>query len=198
MTKIDFNLEQSLQELEGVDWGEPTYESSLVIECHRLHRLPLKEFNAENLRRMISQQIGLKYLVPLALRELNERPYAEGDLYEGALLQALLRVEAAFWKTRSDLAAALLAMLNNLSPQLDLMASFERNGMLKVLNKSGPAFLARCGIPGASSINYGKPEKNENLTDEDMAVWAAKLFPQHDAEKASMTVRHDTTKHLSH
>ena len=198
MTKIDFNLEQSLQELEGVDWGEPTYESSLVIECHRLHRLPLTEFNAENLRRMIGQQIGLTYLVPLALRELHERPYAEGDLYEGAVLNAVLNVEAAFWKERPDLAMELLTLVNNLSQQLDLMASFERNGMLKVLNKSGPAFLARCGIPGASLINYGKPEKNENLTDEDMAVWAAKLFPQHVAKKESMTVRHDTTKPLSH
>lgn len=196
MTKTDFNIEQSLQELEGVDWGEPTYDSSLVIECHRLHRLPLKEFNAENLRRMIGQQIGLTYLVPLALRELHKRPYAEGDLYEGALLNAVLDVEAAFWKERPDLALELLILVNNLSMQLDLMASFERNGVLKVLCKVGPAFLARCGIPGASLINYGKPEKNEDLTDEDMAAWAAKLFPQLDAEKASMTVRQDTTKPL--
>jgi CDI immunity proteins len=175
MKEIDFDLGRSLQDLEGVDWGEPNYESSLVIECHRLRRLPLKDFKVENLQRMIRQQIGLPFLVPLALRELRERPHADGDLYEGALLNAVLHIEAAFWNTKPDLASELLALLNNLSPQFDHLASFERNGVLKVLDESGSVFLARCGISGASLVCYGKPKKNEEMTDDDMTAWAAKL-----------------------
>ena len=186
MKEIDFDLGRSLQDLEGLDWGEPNYESSLVIECHRLRRLPLNEFNVENLQRMICQQIGLPFLVPLALRELNERPQADGGLYEGALLNAVLRIEAAFWKTKPDLAAELLALLNNLSPQLDCMASFERNGVLKVLDELGSVFLARWGNPGASLVSYGKPKKNEEMTDDDMTAWAEKLFPQMHTEKTTL------------
>lgn len=159
MMKIDFDMGRSLQELEGVDWGEPNYESSLVIECHRLRRVPLKEFDVENLQRMIGQQIGLKYLVPLALRELHQRPHAEGDLYEGALLHAVLSIDADFWETRPDLAGDLLTLVNNLSYQIDRMTSFEKNGVLKVLNETGPVFLRRCGIAGASLVDYGKPQK---------------------------------------
>lgn len=178
MTKIDFNIEQSLQELEGVDWGEPTYDSSLVIECYRLHRTALRDFKVRDLQRMIGQQMCLPYLVPLALRELHERPNADADLYEGALLNAILSVEEAFWKSRPDLAKDLLELLNNLSCLLGQMALFERNGVLEVLDEQGHVFLARCGISGASLLNYGKPESNQKLSDDDVAAWAAKLCRQ--------------------
>lgn len=35
---------KTLQELEGLDWGEPNYGSHLVTEAHRLWRIPLKQF----------------------------------------------------------------------------------------------------------------------------------------------------------
>lgn len=175
MTKIDFDISRSLQELEGVDLGEPTYESSLVIDSHRLHRTALRDFTVRDLQRMISQQMCLHYLVPLALRELHERPHADADLYDGALLKTVLSVEQAFWKTRPELAADLLDLLNKLSCLLGKIASFERNGVLEVLEEQGHVFLARCGIPDASLTSYGQPEKNQNLTDDDLAAWAAKL-----------------------
>lgn len=183
MTKIDFDLDRSLQELEGVDWGEPDYPSSLVIECHRLHRTALRDFEVKDIQRMIGQQMCLPYLVPLALRKLHERPHAEGDLYEGALLNAVLSIEAAFWKARPDLAADILKLLNNLSYRLNQMASFERNGVLAVLDEQGHVFLARCGIASASLVDYGKPEKNAEWTDDDFTALAAKLGGHLDAEE---------------
>lgn len=185
MAKIDFDLNRSLQELEGVDWGEPTYDSSLVIECHRLHRLPLKEFEAEHLRRMIGQNMCLPYLMPLALRELHERPHASGDLYEGALLNAVLSVEAAFWQARPDLASDLLTLINGLSDQLSQMASFERNGVLQALDEQGKVFLARCGISGAGRADHGRPVKDAELTDDDLAALAAKFSLQLDGDDGS-------------
>jgi hypothetical protein len=38
---MPFDRNKSLQQLEGEDWGEPTYDSHLVTGCHRLHRVPL-------------------------------------------------------------------------------------------------------------------------------------------------------------
>ncbi len=170
MKEIDFDLSRSPQELEGVDWGEPTYESSLVIECHRLHRTALRDFTVRDIQRMIGQQMCLPYVVPLALRELHERPHADADLYDGALLNAILTVEEAFWKARPDLAADLLDLLNNLSCLLGQIASFERSAVLEMLDEQGHVFLARCGIPGASLVNYGHPEKNQNQTDDELAA----------------------------
>jgi hypothetical protein len=100
---MSFDRKKSLQQLEGTDWGEPTYNSNLVTECHRLRRVPLCQLTAENLRIMIGQQIGLPYLLPLAFELLHHDPFTAGDLYEGDLLAMVLRIDAAFWREHSEL-----------------------------------------------------------------------------------------------
>lgn len=77
---------KTLDQLEGVVWGEPTYDSYLVTTCHRLRTKPIDEFSVEDLRIMIGQQIGLPHLVPLAVAALERDPLAEGDYYPGDLL----------------------------------------------------------------------------------------------------------------
>jgi len=93
-----FDRNKSLQQLDGQDWGEPTYGSHLVTECHRLRRVPLREFTVEDLRIMIGQHIGVEYLMPLALEHLHADPLAEGAYYPGDLLAAVLRASRQFWQ----------------------------------------------------------------------------------------------------
>jgi hypothetical protein len=102
-TRMQFDRSKSLQELEGHDWGDPTFDSHLVTECHRLHRVPLCDFTLEDLRITIGQNIGLEYLVPLAIEKLRENPLAEGVCYPGDLLSNVLRADAAFWREHPDL-----------------------------------------------------------------------------------------------
>ena len=105
-----FDRSKSIQQLEGDDWDEPTFHAHLVRECHRLRRVPLCDFTAENLRIMIGQNIGLEYLVPLALERLQAEPYAEGDLYPGDLLVNVLRSDMEFWQRRPELRQQLVAI----------------------------------------------------------------------------------------
>lgn len=91
-------LDLTLTELEGQDWGQPTFRSHLVTECHRLRKKRLGEFAIEDLRIMIGQNIGLKYLVPIAIKHLQSQPLAEGDFYPGDLLCNVLRIEPIYWK----------------------------------------------------------------------------------------------------
>ncbi|HEV8053139.1 MAG TPA: contact-dependent growth inhibition system immunity protein [Parachlamydiaceae bacterium] len=88
---------KSLQELERITWEKPEYPSHLVATCHYLHSLPLKQWNIENFRMMIGQNIGLKFLIPLALNYLHKNPFAAGDMYPGDLLVNLLRADPDFW-----------------------------------------------------------------------------------------------------
>src|SRR4051812_23954420 len=101
----DFDRSKTLQQLEGSDWRDPTYGSHLVAECHRLRRVPLREFTVEKLRIMIGQQIGLQYLIPVALELLRDDPFTAGDLYDGDLLAAVLRADSRFWIASPDLRA---------------------------------------------------------------------------------------------
>ena len=119
--KFNFDLNKTLQELEDSDWGEPTFDSSLVVNCHRLRRVPLKDFSVGNLRLMIGQQISLDYLIPLALERLADDPFVEGDYYEGDLLKNVLRVSKAFWEQHSDLHQQLIGILKEASQQINAL-----------------------------------------------------------------------------
>ena len=91
--------EKTIEQLENAYWGEPDDESYLVTTCHRLRQKPLKDFEVEDLRIMIGQDIGLQYLIPLALEVLKHNVLAEGDLYEGDLLKAVLSCEVTYWES---------------------------------------------------------------------------------------------------
>ena len=104
-----FDRNKSLQQLDGHDWGKPTFDSHLVTECHRLHRVPLREFTVEDLRIMIGQHIGMEYLVPIAIEQLRANPLTEGVHYPGDLLTVVLQAGGQFWqqhpKLRDEVAA---------------------------------------------------------------------------------------------
>lgn len=102
--KLENNWRQkSLENLEKSNWGYSDFDSHLVATCHKLRRKPLDEFTIEDLRIMIGQNIGLKFLIPLALEELYKNILAEGDLYEGDLLQAVLNSETEFWQANKTM-----------------------------------------------------------------------------------------------
>ena len=91
------NLNRTLTALEDKDWGPPTDGSHVVTECHRLRHVLLKDLAIEDLRLLIGQEIGLPFLVPLALERLNDDPWAQGHMYPGDLLNAVVTVPANFW-----------------------------------------------------------------------------------------------------
>lgn len=46
---------------------------------------------------MIGQEIGLNYLIPLAIEQLAQNIFAEGDMYEGDLLTNVLDIDTEYW-----------------------------------------------------------------------------------------------------
>jgi hypothetical protein len=118
-TKFEANWRfKTLEALEKSYWGEPTYDSHLVTTCHALRKKPLKDFTTEDLRIMIGQDIGLKYLVPLALETLEQNILADGDLYDGDLLQAVLSSDKEYWIAEPDNWKQMLELYNANLPLL--------------------------------------------------------------------------------
>lgn len=107
---------QSLQELEGQNWGEPPFSSHLVRACYALRRKPLRDLTIEDLRIMIGQNIDLNYLMPMAIGQLQRDPLAAGDFYPGDLLQSVLRVPADFWQMHPDLRRAVVRIVKQFKP----------------------------------------------------------------------------------
>ena len=121
---------RTLDELDPPPWGEPTFDSHLVRTCHALRRKPLREFSVEDLRIMIGQRIGLRWLIPLALEVLEAEPLAEGDFYPGDLLAAVLGVGPDLWSSEPVWRSRTVAVLDRL-PEVpkelnDAVAVFRR------------------------------------------------------------------------
>ena len=93
----------SLQELEADDWGEPTTDSRVVMRAYRLRRIPLRQLSVDDLRLLIGQNIGMDYVVPVALDHLKDDPFISGLYYPGDLLEIVLSISPEFWPTHPNL-----------------------------------------------------------------------------------------------
>ena len=100
----------TLEELEGEGWPESDFPTHLVQECQRLRKLQLRLFTVENLRIMLGQNLGSRYLVPVALEHLEAEPLVEGDFYPGDLLCNVLSLPGSFWAENPELRARAAAV----------------------------------------------------------------------------------------
>ena len=95
--------QQSLETLENHYWGDSaTAPTGLVKRCIELSRVSVDNFTLGNLRIMIGQKFGLQYLIPLAIEKLEDNIFIEAELYEGDLLENVLRVDTSFWNDNED------------------------------------------------------------------------------------------------
>lgn len=62
---------------------------------------------------MIGQEIGLYFLMPLAIETLTDNLFAEGDYYEGDLLKSVLDVDTKFWDDNKDYWQQLNELIKN-------------------------------------------------------------------------------------
>lgn len=96
-------LNQTLEILEKNVWTpSESGDSYLIRTCSMLRKKKLKDFTTEDLRIMIGQQIGLEYLMPIALEILLKGSKAKGDFFESDLLKSVLEVGKEFWDKNKD------------------------------------------------------------------------------------------------
>jgi hypothetical protein len=97
------NRYRCLEELEGIRWSIPAGETRLMATVRELRRKPIGELTVEDMRVLIRQDVSLAHLLPLAVEVLRADPLAEGDLYEGDLLAAVLTRDAGVWSDSPEL-----------------------------------------------------------------------------------------------
>lgn len=94
---------KTLEEHEGIAWEPSVIQSYIAKICFVLRRKPLRDLTNEELRVGLGQQVGVTYLVPLAIKRLEADPLLEARLYGGDLLQSLLDVPFDYWLRHPDL-----------------------------------------------------------------------------------------------
>lgn len=98
MKEFEKHNAKSIEQLEGDYWPEVGTEvSGLIRRCHAYRKVPITALSNEQLRTLISQNIGTEFIISIILERLEENPLAEGDLYEGDLLVATARIAKETW-----------------------------------------------------------------------------------------------------
>ncbi|MEV6834008.1 contact-dependent growth inhibition system immunity protein [Streptomyces sp. NPDC051133] len=109
------HLGRTLDELDPPRWTPPAGDATpLVRKVHALRRVPLGELGPADLRTLVSQQVALPYVLPLAVRLLLQEPLLDAYFYEGDLLLAVVGAPAAAWAPLPDLAARLRTVITAL------------------------------------------------------------------------------------
>jgi len=111
---------KTLEELEGLDWGEPIFDLPIYHQIYGLRKKPLKSLTTGELRLLIGQQVGLPFLVPKALLLLEENPLINTQYYEGDLLENVLLANGKFLLEHEDFVPRTRAVAENALSKLPL------------------------------------------------------------------------------
>jgi len=88
MKTLENNWKQkSIENPEKEFWGQPpTNSTSLVEKVHRQRTIQIEKLKPKDIRLLIGQNVGLKYLIPVALDILQDELFIDAEFYEGDLL----------------------------------------------------------------------------------------------------------------
>ena len=89
---------KSIKKLEKDIWKNPSeFPTDLIEKCYHYRKISIAELTNEQLRLLISQKIGIEYLIGIALEKLKRNILTECDFYEGDLLVAVSNLPTEFW-----------------------------------------------------------------------------------------------------
>ncbi|MCP4619211.1 MAG: hypothetical protein GY844_22580 [Bradyrhizobium sp.] len=109
---------RTLEELDGQNWGEPeTAPTPMVARCLRLRRTPLHLLRQSDLRLLIGQKIGLKYVVPKAMAIISKDALIETEHFPGDLLCALLKIDSDYWSQKTEELKWLMSVAQSVANQ---------------------------------------------------------------------------------
>lgn len=120
-----FDRSRSLEQLEGRRWGDAGENATGLMQAvHSLRRKPVGSLTAYELARLIGQNVGLPWLLPLALEILREEAPAQaaGGFYDDDLLTAVLTSDPEVWRTSPEKAqemCEILDILRDLGPYIE-------------------------------------------------------------------------------
>lgn len=133
------DISRSIEELDGERWPDPPCNSTtLVHNVHELRKRAIKDLTVEDLRRLVAQDVGLRWLLPVALDFLRDTApnEAAAGWYDDDLLSAVLTRPETIWRNAPELARHLngtVHILTDLSPYIQRKVDEFRTALSDVL-----------------------------------------------------------------
>lgn len=74
--------------MEGV-WPEPKDPTGLVLRCHAARKKPIDQLSDLELATLLNQDIGVKHILPEAVRRLSQNRADDREYFDGQLKEAV-------------------------------------------------------------------------------------------------------------
>ncbi|MCE7008255.1 hypothetical protein LWC34_36385 [Kibdelosporangium philippinense] len=111
----------SLEQIENNAWGEaPADATGLMRTVYNLRGKPIGELEPGDIRTLLSQQEGIKILLPAALDLLESEPLMDASYYAGDLLAAVLRLPQSHWTANPTNRTRIEEIIKRAKHMLDL------------------------------------------------------------------------------
>ena len=133
MAHTNFDRNKSIEQLKGDVWKDFDPPQNLEERVHHYRKIPIAKLTVEELRLLIGQNEGLEYLIPVSLEILRMNILAEGDMYKGDLLSAVLTAEEKFWYKTPTLKHAVIDLI--VEKQNEIQEKNEDNKYRQLLKK---------------------------------------------------------------
>ena len=105
----------TLEQLEDEVWPAAEFHTNLIDTCHRLRKKEVDKLDAGELRILIGQKIGLRFLVPRAIDFLDQEPFMQATFFAGDLLEAVIAADPALYQGKPEIHNRLRTIARRLS-----------------------------------------------------------------------------------
>ncbi|PZR23508.1 MAG: hypothetical protein DI535_23800 [Citrobacter freundii] len=106
---------RSIEQLQYNGRDEAGSPAGVAARFHQFVRVPVKDLSIEQIRLLLSQDVGTIFLLDKTLQLLETDILADGDFYPGDLLSAALNINRIYWDSKPELAARLSVLLGQKS-----------------------------------------------------------------------------------
>lgn len=113
---------KSIAELERRHWPKLGPDAShFHRRCYDAVTKPISELSVADLRLLISQDIGLEFVLPIALAIVEKEPLLESEHFRGDLLTAILAASKNFYQEHPEICARVEKLLAIVPAALDTL-----------------------------------------------------------------------------
>jgi hypothetical protein len=138
----DVDIRRNLLELAPGCFDDAEYDDQVAMLARRLAVKPLRKFNATDLYAAIRLNVGLPWVVPLAMARLEEDPFVAAGSHPGDLLTTVLESDSRFWLDRRDLWLAMVEILGQaLTQATDAAGAAHRAGHPDETEETGEMWM---------------------------------------------------------
>lgn len=133
--------EKSIAELERKHWPKLGPEAShFHRRCYDAVTKPISTLSVADLRLLISQDIGLGFVVPIALEIVEKDPLLESEHFRGDLLTAILSASKDFYREHPAIHARVEKLLGVLPAALDRLDHVDFDTTVEAIEEASSDF----------------------------------------------------------